>query len=129
MSIPTRSSRSNNMGNNLLLGQGKYDEAMPYYVPRPWKPMRRVLGDEHPSTLMSINNMGSLLLRQGKYDEAEVYYVEAMEGLRRVLGDEHPDTLNSIGNMGNLLLRQGKYDEAMPYLTSRPWKAAPRPGR
>ncbi|MDP7520278.1 MAG: tetratricopeptide repeat protein, partial [Phycisphaerales bacterium] len=75
----------------------------------------RVLGDEHPDTLISIGNMGLLLSDLGKYDEAMPYYVEALETKRRALGDEHPDTLGSIGNMGLLLYSQGKYEEAMPY--------------
>jgi tetratricopeptide (TPR) repeat protein len=75
------------------------------------------LGDEHPDTLGSINNMGLLLKNQGKYEEALSYYTEALEGLRRVVGDEHPSTLSSINNMGILLKNQGKYEEALPYYT------------
>ena len=91
--------------------------------------MRRVLGDEHPDTLRSINGMGNLLSDQGKYDEAMPYYVEALETSRRVLGDEHPGTLSSINNMGNLLSSQGKYEEAMPYVRGGPGNTTPRPGR
>ncbi len=87
----------NNMG-VLLYMQGKYDEAMPYYV-EALEAHRRVLGDEHPDTLSSISNMGLLLKNQGKYEEAMPYYVEALETRRRVLGDEHPDTLKSIESL------------------------------
>jgi Tfp pilus assembly protein PilF len=30
-----------------------------------------VLGQEHPDTLTSVNNLGLVLSRQGKYEEAE----------------------------------------------------------
>jgi tetratricopeptide (TPR) repeat protein len=80
---------------SLLRKQGKYDEAMPYYV-EALETRRRVLGDEHPNTLNSIGNMGNLLYMQGKYEEAMPYYVEALETSRRVLGDEHSSTLWSI---------------------------------
>ena len=93
---------------------GMYDESEPHTVAT-MVIFRRVLGDEHPNTLISIGNMGTLLYSQGKYDEAMPYYVESLETERRVLGDEHPDTLWSIGNTGSLLADQGKYDEAMPY--------------
>ncbi|MDY7109933.1 MAG: tetratricopeptide repeat protein [Planctomycetota bacterium] len=74
---------------------------------------RDELGDEHPDTLTSINNMGFLLKSQGRL--AEPYYREALEARRRILGDEHPDTLTSINNMGFLLKSQGRLAEAEPY--------------
>ncbi|TVQ32012.1 MAG: serine/threonine protein kinase [Phycisphaeraceae bacterium] len=80
---------------------------------------RRILGDEHPSTLTSIESMGGLLQNQGKLAEAEPYFREALEVSRRVLGDEHPDTLVSIGNMGGQLWHQGKLIEAEPYYRER----------
>jgi len=76
---------------------------------------RNELGDDHPDTLHSINNMGYLLRRQGMLVEAEPYYREALEGFRRVLGDDHQETLSSIGNMGVLLKNQDKLAEAEPY--------------
>ncbi len=76
---------------------------------------RRVLGDEHPDTLASINSMGTLLLSTGRYDDALPFLSEALDGRRRVLGDEHPDTHMSINNMGALLRSMGRYEEAMPY--------------
>ena len=75
---------------------------------------RRVLGDEHPDTLRSIDNLAGVLASQGKYEQAEVYYREALEDRRRVLGDEHPDTLSSIYYMANVLLQLGAHKEAGP---------------
>ncbi|MCH7995301.1 MAG: tetratricopeptide repeat protein, partial [Planctomycetes bacterium] len=72
---------------------------------------RRVLGDDHPDTLNSINNMGTLLQAQGRLAEAEPYYRESLEGQRRVLGDDHPNTLASISNMAKLLVEVGKSAE------------------
>jgi tetratricopeptide (TPR) repeat protein len=99
---------------NTYRSLGKYNDAESHLV-ESLAVRRRVLGDEHPSTLESIGAMGGLLSNQGKYEEAMPYYVEALETRRRVLGDEHPSTLWSIGAMGGLLHKQGKYDEAMPY--------------
>jgi tetratricopeptide (TPR) repeat protein len=93
---------------------GKVYEAEPHVI-KNLAIYRRVLGDEHPSTLISIGKMGILLENQGKYEEAMPYFVEDLETSRRVLGDEHPDTLISINNMGFLVYSQGKYEEAMPY--------------
>ena len=71
-----------------------------------------MLGDEHPSTLISLNNMGFLLEQQGKLAEAEPYYREALESRRRVLGDTHTRTLYSANNMGVLLRLLGRFAEA-----------------
>ncbi len=93
---------------------GLYAQAMPQ-IERALALRRRVLGDDHPRTLTSLNNMGYLLQAQGKLAEAEPYCRAALEGQRRVLGDEHPDTLLSIDNMGRLLGSMGRYAEAEAY--------------
>ncbi len=93
---------------------GLYDAAMPLQASA-LETRRRVLGEEHPDTLASINDMGLLLQAQGKLLEAEPYIREALEKRRRVLGEEHPDTLESINNAGNLLEAQGRLSDAEPY--------------
>ena len=54
---------------------------------------RRELGDAHPKTLTSINNLAVLLKDRRKYADAEPLYHKAIAGRRRELGDAHPDTL------------------------------------
>lgn len=73
---------------------------------------RELLGDDHPDTLLSINNTGLLLRVQGHYDEAERYILEALEGNRRVFGEDHQKTLVTMGNYGALLRNKGKNEEA-----------------
>ena len=73
---------------------------------------RATLGDRHPSTLISIGNLGGLLQDQGKLDEAGVLYREALEASRATLGDRHPSTLISIAFLGRLLHDQGRLGEA-----------------
>jgi non-specific serine/threonine protein kinase/serine/threonine-protein kinase len=85
---------------------------------------RRVLGEEHPDTLLSISNMGVLLRAQGKLDQAEPYYREALEKRRRVLGEEHPDTLASVSSMVRLNVDQSKPREALDLAT--PYEPAAR---
>jgi tetratricopeptide (TPR) repeat protein/tRNA A-37 threonylcarbamoyl transferase component Bud32 len=98
----------------ILESNGRLAEAeLQFRQALEWR--RSVLGDEHPDTLRSINNMGGLLQAQGKPFEAEPYYREALETRRRVLGDEHHDTLTSINYMGDLLQAQGQLAEAEPF--------------
>ena len=73
-----------------------------------------MLGDRHPRTIISMNNLGSLLQNQGKLDEAEPLYREDLEASRATLGDRHPDTLASIDMLVSLLIDRGKLDEALP---------------
>ena len=60
---------------------------------------RRVLGEEHPETLMSANNLALSLSGQGKYAEAEETLQAALAAERRVLGSAHPDTLATAENL------------------------------
>jgi hypothetical protein len=73
---------------------------------------RRVLGEEHPHTLTSANNLAASLYDQGKYAEAERRNREVLGVRRRVLGEEHPDTLTSTSNLAMSLWGQGKHAEA-----------------
>jgi hypothetical protein len=60
---------------------------------------KRVLGDEHPDTLISIGNLASTYRKQGRWREAKELEVQVMETTKRVLGEENPDTLTSIANL------------------------------
>ena len=67
---------------------------------------RRELGDTHPDTLTSINNLALSLYRQHKFDDAETLYREALDCRRRELGDAHSDTLSSISTLASCDLAQ-----------------------
>ena len=71
------------------------------------KGSRRTLGDTHPKTLASINNLGGLLYAQGKLDEAEPVFREAVRVARKILGDAHPTTVAIQKNLGLLLNEDG----------------------
>ena len=72
-----------------------------------------MLGEAHPSTLSSVNNLGSLLRDQGRLDEARPLYEEALLGRRATLGEAHLDTLASGNNLADLLFAQGRLEEAL----------------
>jgi non-specific serine/threonine protein kinase/serine/threonine-protein kinase len=73
---------------------------------------RRVLGPEHPDTLLSMMNLSNTLQSESKYAEAEKLQRETLDIQRRVLGPEHPDTLSSMNNLAYLLQEEGRYAEA-----------------
>ena len=78
------------------------------------KKRKAVLGDTHPDTLYSMNNLAVLYESKFKYDLAEPLYKDCLEKRKAVLGDTHLDTLTSINNLAELYRSQGKYDCAEP---------------
>jgi eukaryotic-like serine/threonine-protein kinase len=68
---------------SLLLAQGRLDEAEPY-LREALEKRRRVAGEESPSTLMSIRNMGTLLWAQGKSQELIDLFAPAESAARKV---------------------------------------------
>jgi CHAT domain-containing protein/Tfp pilus assembly protein PilF len=71
-----------------------------------------VLGKDHPTTLVNLNNLGSLYQSQARYSEAERLYQRVLERRERVYGKEHPDTLTSLSNLALLYYRVGRFPEA-----------------
>jgi len=73
---------------------------------------RRVLGEEQPETLMSMNNLAITFRARGRLDEAEAMHRQCLEIRRRVLGEEHRDTLASMNNLALTLSSRRSFDEA-----------------
>ncbi len=72
------------------------------------------MGDNHPLTATSLDNLAGLYHSQGRYSEAEPFYQEALAITKEQLGDNHPDTTVSLNNLALLYKSQGRYTEAEP---------------
>ena len=59
----------------------------------------RVLGDGHPSTLTSRNNLAAAYDSAGRLAEAIPLLERTLTDCERVLGEDHPDTLGSRNNL------------------------------
>jgi hypothetical protein len=70
---------------------------------------RRILGHEHPDTLVSMNNLALLYAYEHKDEKAEPIYLEALELERHVLAPEHPRRLAGMNELAALYLRTRKY--------------------
>ena len=68
---------------------------------------RRVLGEEHPDTLASMNNLAASLHGLGDLEAACALHEQVFERVSRVLGEEHPDTLTSMSNLASSLHEVG----------------------
>jgi tetratricopeptide (TPR) repeat protein len=95
-----------------LYSDGQYKAAEELQV-EVMETSKRVLGNEHPSTLTSIANLASTYSNQGRWGKAEELQVEVMETSKRVLGDKHPDTLTSMHNLAYILWSQSLHIEAI----------------
>src|SRR5262249_32190297 len=73
---------------------------------------RRVLGEEHPDTVQSMQILATMYRGQGKYAAAETLYGKVLTSRRRLLGKDHPETLNSLTGLGAVQFAQGKYAAA-----------------
>ena len=73
---------------------------------------KRILGDDHPDTLTTMNNLAVTYRAQGKTAEAAVLQEEVLEKRKRILGDDHPDTLTTMNNLAETYRAQGKTAEA-----------------
>jgi tetratricopeptide (TPR) repeat protein len=96
-----------------LWQKAQYGKALPLkqeYV----KWCRQVLGEDHPDTATSYNDVAFNLNAQGKYAEAGPLHHKALDLRRKILGEEHPSTAASYNNLAVNLYDQGKYAEAGP---------------
>ena len=122
--ITAERSPSSTIWPSLYNNAGRYAEAEPLYK-RALEARERTLGKDHPSTLMSLNNLANLYTAQGQYEKAEPLFKQALETSERVLGKEHPSTLTYLGNLMALCDNQGRYADAEP-LAKRALEASER---
>jgi hypothetical protein len=57
----------------------------------------RILGVEHPDTILTMGNLASTYRELGKYTEAEKLEIQVLDARNRILGVEHPDTISCHG--------------------------------
>jgi tetratricopeptide (TPR) repeat protein len=74
----------------------------------------RVLGDTHPDTLTSRNNLAYAYDRAGRLGEAIPLYERTLADREQVLGDTHPDTLTSRNNLAAAYDTARRLGEAIP---------------
>ncbi len=60
---------------------------------------QRILGDNHPDTLNSMNNLAATRRALGDLHGARELHEQTLASRRRMLGPDHPDTLNSMNNL------------------------------
>jgi tetratricopeptide (TPR) repeat protein len=91
--------------------QGKYNEAETVYG-QALEIMRRVIGPDHPTTLITLSDIAALYQRQGKYTLAETYARQELAGFRRYCGLECQDAMEAQDDLALACQSQGKLAES-----------------
>ena len=98
-----------------LLSLGQPREAIPLFL-RARETHKSLLGDDHPDTLMSMNNLGIGYQDAGKLDLALPLLEETLKLRKAATGADHPETLLSMNNLAACYIAAGKPDLAVPLL-------------
>ena len=97
----------------LFQDKGEYGRALPLLEECLTK-RKRAMGENHPQTLLSIDNLANLFESMGQYDRALPLHEECLAKRKVILAEQHPETLVSLGNLANLFESMGQYDRALP---------------
>ncbi|WP_158708544.1 FxSxx-COOH system tetratricopeptide repeat protein [Streptomyces sp. NRRL S-244] len=73
----------------------------------------RVLGSDHPHTLISRNNLAYAYQEAGQPGRAIPLYERTLREFERVLGDEHPDTMMTSNNLAGAHQKAGDIRRAI----------------
>jgi Tfp pilus assembly protein PilF len=95
----------------IYSNQGKHAEAEALWT-EVLATRRRVLGPEHPDTLVSMNNLAYIYRLEHKNAQAEELNLQTLQIRRRALGPEHPYTALSMSNLASTYYEEGKYAQA-----------------
>ena len=77
---------------------------------------RALLGEEHPHTLLTANNLAVIYSNHGETGKAVQRQKEILKATRKVMGESHPNTLMAMNNLSTSLLKMKRYDEALVLL-------------
>ncbi|KAK7002459.1 hypothetical protein R3P38DRAFT_2557268, partial [Favolaschia claudopus] len=77
-----------------------------------YRKRKQLLGEEHPDTLGSMNDLAVTYSNQGRWSDAEDLQVAVVESRKRLLSEEHPHTLTSMHNLARIYSNQGRWSDA-----------------
>jgi tetratricopeptide (TPR) repeat protein len=98
-----------------LFEQGKAQEAIPLaqkVLIVHWS----ILGEEHPSSVMSMSTLGLLYLTTGEHKHALRLFQQALPLSKSVYGDKHPAYAAWLNDLADLYQRMGDDDKAKPLI-------------
>jgi tetratricopeptide (TPR) repeat protein len=79
----------------LYSSKGEYDRALQLFEECLEK-RKRILGEDHPDTLKSLNDLADFFESQGQYDRALQLSEECLAKRSCIFGSDHPDTKDAL---------------------------------
>jgi non-specific serine/threonine protein kinase/serine/threonine-protein kinase len=76
----------------------------------------KILGRDHPRTLVAINQLGGMYLKMEKVDRALELFQESLSLKQKKYGDDHPETRAAEGNLAVIYRQLGRLDLALPLM-------------
>ncbi len=73
---------------------------------------RRMLGEEHRSTLSSMSRLATIYRYQGRWKDAEELQLKDLEICKRMFGDDDAHTLASMESLASTYRKRGRWNEA-----------------
>ncbi|MBU0637753.1 MAG: serine/threonine-protein kinase [Planctomycetes bacterium] len=95
----------------VYVGLGLFAEAEPH-LRAALDTRTRLLGDEHPDTLVTVVNLAAALKELNRPADAEQLIRRALDTRRRLFGEEHTQTLDTMNSLAGILQKQGRVAEA-----------------
>ena len=91
---------------------GNYPKALECYY-KALAIREKFLGNEHPDTASTYNDIAVVYSSQGDYSKALEWYYRALAVREKMLGKEHPDTAATYNNIAIVYTNQGNYSKAL----------------
>jgi tetratricopeptide (TPR) repeat protein len=98
----------------ILYKLGDYNKAIEYYK-KALGIYLKTIGENHPVTAISYNNLGAVYGSKGDYNKAIDYYEKALKIRLKTIGENHIDTAMTYNNLGLVYGSKGDYDKAIDY--------------
>jgi tetratricopeptide (TPR) repeat protein/CHAT domain-containing protein len=93
--------------------QGRFKEAL-LLAKKAWNIRKKILGEKHPSTLTSMNNLATIYKNLGRLEEALLLSEKGYRLKKEVLGEKHPSTLTGLNNLAAIYQDLGRLSKALP---------------
>ncbi len=97
----------------ILYNDGQYKQALPL-LEKALQLRTEALGEKHPDTLTSLNNLAEAYVAIGRPAEALALHEKALWLRTEILGEKHPITLVSLDNLAKVYDALGRHVEALP---------------
>jgi hypothetical protein len=86
---------------------------------------RKLLAEDNPDLLYTLDSLGAALEGQGKWAEAEAVHREALTVSRKLGGPDGPEALVDLERLVRVLMAEKKFGEAEPLMAQAPQAAFP----